>query len=78
MSAPIKKGDQVAFSAGWLRSTSTYTGDYPKARGEVTGTVHEHPGFRIVRVRWDHPDLPNKVNAANLVKVVGGVPQEHA
>ena len=74
----IKVGDQVAYSAAWLRSTGSYTGELPQARGVVKVTLKETGGLKLALIQWDRPDIPDTVNVANLVKVVDGFLQEPA
>ena len=51
----IAIGDRVAYSAVWLRSTGTPTGDYPFLRGKVASLEELAPKFVLA------------VNVANLV-----------
>lgn len=65
-SAPaIAVGDTVRMGTNWLRSTFTYSGPVPQARGTVVGLSGS-----VVRVRWDRPcfgdSLESSVLAANL------------
>lgn len=65
---PIKVGDRVAYSAVWLRSTGNFTGDMPFARGVVTELIPLGQTTLAV-VDWANPDIPPKVNVANLTRV---------
>lgn len=64
----ISVGDQVRYSRNWLQSTSTFTGDLPRAKGTVTA-IKDYGSTKIATIEWDKPDLPEKVNVANLSKV---------
>jgi len=60
----IKIGDKVGYSRRWLRSTGTYTGPIPMARGIVT----ELNGM-IAVVDWNNPEIPTKVHVSNLAQI---------
>ncbi|MDZ4858036.1 MAG: hypothetical protein SGI88_03565 [Candidatus Hydrogenedentes bacterium] len=64
----INEGDQVAYSAAWLRSTGQYTGDVPFARGVVKKLVPLGQ-TTLAEVDWGNPDIPSRVNVANLSRV---------
>lgn len=64
----IRVGDQVRYSRDWLRSTGTFTGDLPAAKGVVT-ELKDLGGLTLARIEWDRPDVPERVNVKNLVKV---------
>ena len=64
----ISVGDQVRYSRNWLQLTSTFTGDLPRAKGTVTA-IKDYGSTKIATIEWDKPDLPEKVNVANLSKV---------
>jgi hypothetical protein len=64
----IEVGDQVRYSRNWLQSTSTFTGDLPRAKGTVTA-IKDLGSLKIATIDWDKPDLPERVNVANLSKV---------
>lgn len=49
---PIGIGDRVAYSAVWLRSTGTHTGEYPFLRGTVAALDTLSPGFTLATVDW--------------------------
>jgi hypothetical protein len=66
----IKIGDRVAYSAAFLQSTGQYAGDAPHAKGEVKALVPLGE-TTLAEIEWDHPDLPERVNVANLC-LVGG------
>lgn len=73
--AAVKVGDRVAYARQWLRNTGQYTGDAPQARGTVTA-VEQVGETRLATVDWGTPDLPDRVNVANLSRVVDGVVRE--
>ncbi len=72
----IKVGDRVQYSTDWLRSTCTYTGDIPFARGTVID-VDPRFGGGLATVDWSRPDthrvrggsVPRRILCANLEKV---------
>lgn len=66
----INVGDRVAYCAAFLRSTGQYAGDVPHAKGEVKALVPLGE-TTLAEIEWDHPDLPTRVNVANLCLVVG-------
>lgn len=66
----IKVGDRVAYRAAFLRSTGQYAGDAPHAQGEVKALVPLGE-TTLAEIAWDHPDLPKRVNVANLCQVGG-------
>lgn len=68
----VKPGDQVAYSKKFLQSTGQYTGDAPFARGKVTRIV-PLGSLTLAQIEWNVPDLPNRVNVANLSRVKDGV-----
>ena len=59
----IEVGDTVPYSRAWLQSTSTTTGDLPRAKIKDLGSL------KIATIEWDKPDIPERVNVANLTKV---------
>ena len=67
----IQVGDTVAYSAAFLRSIGTYTGDMPRARGTVTALVPVGSHVTLAEIDWDLPDLPTRVNVKNLCHVHG-------
>jgi hypothetical protein len=66
----INVGDRVAYSAAFLRGTGQFTGDVPHARGEVKALLPLGE-TTLAEIAWDRPDLPARVNVANLC-LVGG------
>lgn len=67
-SQPIKVGDRVCYSKRFLQSTGQYTGDVPHARGVVTEIVPLGE-TTIAEIEWTFPDIPQRVNVANLSRV---------
>ena len=67
--APISVGDQVAYSAAWLKSTGQHTGEIPFARGTVTALTVLSPETTIAVVDWGTDEIPAKVNVKNLCRV---------
>ena len=65
---PIKVGDRVCYSRTFLQSTGQYTGDTPQGRGVVTALV-PLGGTTLAEIEWNIPDLPGRVNVANLSRV---------
>jgi hypothetical protein len=45
-------GDRVAYSAGWLKSTGTHTGDMPFLRGSVIA-IMSFAGGQLCTIAWD-------------------------
>jgi hypothetical protein len=70
--AEIKAGDTVAYAKAWLKSTGQYTGDTPRARG-VVKTIEPVGGLRLAVIAWDTPELPERVNVKNLIRVKDGM-----
>lgn len=68
----IHLGDIVAYSKRFLQSTGQYTGDAPLARGKVEG-LRKLGEILLAQFEWDRGNLPTKVNAFNLSRVVDGV-----
>ena len=66
----IRVGDRVAYSAAFLQSTGQYAGDVPHARGEVKALITLGEAT-LAEIEWDKPDLPRRVNIANLCHVGG-------
>jgi hypothetical protein len=66
----IKIGDRVAYSAAFLQSTGQYAGDAPHAKGIVVALTQLGEST-LAQIEWDTPDLPGKVNVANLCQVGG-------
>ena len=62
-------GDKVCYSRDFLRSTGQFTGDTPHARGIVTALVPLGQTTMLAEINWDTPELPPRVNTANLSKV---------
>jgi hypothetical protein len=66
----IKVGDKVAYSVQFLASIGEgATSDLAHGRGEVTEIKEYSSAFAIAGVRWDNPELPDKVNVKNLAIV---------
>lgn len=68
MKTDIRPGDDVAYSAKFLRSIGCQTGPMPAARGRVTA-VRRYAGVTLATVAWNDPTMPEGVNVANLVRV---------
>lgn len=64
----ISVGDQVAYSAAFLRNTGQQTGDVPRAKGKVTALV-PLGSILLAEIDWDTPDMPARVNVANICRV---------
>lgn len=64
----IGVGDQVRYSRQWLQSTGTFTGDLPRAKGVVTA-IKDYGSTKIATIDWGNPEIPERVNVANLSKV---------
>lgn len=65
---PIQAGDEIAYTAAFLRSTGQYTGDVPQAKGRVTALVPLGETM-LAEIVWDTPDLPRRVHIANICRV---------
>ena len=70
--AAIKVGDKIAYSKQWLQSTGQLTGDTPHARGTVQ-SIEPVGELHLAVIKWDTPDLPDRVNIRNLSRVQNGV-----
>jgi hypothetical protein len=66
--ASIEVGDRVCYSKRFLQSTGQYTGDAPQGRGTVTALVPLGE-TTVAEIDWNIPDLPKRVNVANLSRV---------
>jgi hypothetical protein len=64
----IKIGDKVGYSHAFLKSTGQHTGSVPFAKGTVTDLV-TFGSATLALVDWDTPDMPERVNVANLARV---------
>ncbi len=64
----IRIGDRVGYSHAFLKSTGQFTGPVPFAKGKVTDLVG-FGGLTLAIVAWDTPDMPERVNVANLARV---------
>ncbi|QEH36577.1 hypothetical protein OJF2_51610 [Aquisphaera giovannonii] len=64
----IQVGDTVRYSRRWLQSTGTHTGDLPRAKGTVTA-IKDYGSTKIATIDWGNPEIPERVNVANLSKV---------
>jgi len=64
----IEVGDHVRYSRAWLQSTGTHTGDLPRAKGTVTA-IKDLGSLKIATINWENPEIPERVNVANLSKV---------
>lgn len=76
----IEKGDRVAYSAAWLRSTGHYAGDIPFLRGIVV-SVEDFGQVQMCTIAWSlygkpyhmpsqyHDDGLGRVITPNLVRV---------
>lgn len=62
---PIGVGDKVCYSQSFLQSTGQYTGDTPFAQGVVTAIELVGESL-LATIEWGNPDLPERVNVANL------------
>ncbi len=81
-------GDRVAYSAAWLKSTGTHTGDLPFLRGTVIA-VMPFAGRQLCTIAWDldskpvrmvsqyHEDGFGRVINANLT-LVGRIAEDAA
>ena len=65
----LNVGDAVAYSRAFLQSIGAYTGDMPRAKGEVTGLVLVGRELVLAEVTWDRAELPARVNVNNLCRV---------
>lgn len=63
----IEVGDTVRYSRQWLQSTGTHTGELPRAKGVVTA-IKDYGSTKIATIDWGNPDIPERVNVANLSK----------
>ncbi len=63
----LQIGDNVAYSATFLRSICCFTGDLPHARGIITD-IKPVGERQLITVDWDCEDIPGKVISGNLAK----------
>jgi len=62
---PLAVGDRVRYSKAWLRSTCSYTGPLPRAKGTITALA-KFGRNRLATIDWGDPDMPPRVLDANL------------
>lgn len=67
--APVRVGDEVAYSKQFLKSIACYTGDMPRAKGKIAALKELSPEVTLATIEWDRDGLPERVNVRNLVKV---------
>lgn len=73
----IAIGDRVCYSKQFLQSTGQLTGDIPFARGTVR-EITPLGQTQLATIDWGNPEIPTKVNAANLSKVTAARGVEEA
>jgi hypothetical protein len=64
----IAVGNRVAYSVQWLRSVGMRQSYLARARGVVVG-FEPLGSSTLARIDWNDPDVPTRVNVANLAKV---------
>lgn len=64
-SQDVKVGDRVGYSKQFLKSTSTYTGPIPFAKGVIKSITENG----IADVDWDNKEVPRFVHVFNLARV---------
>jgi hypothetical protein len=64
----VKIGDQVGYTATFLRSTGMYTGEEPGMRGTVKGFEDISHQMTLAIVAWNGHGI-RKVNVKNLARV---------
>jgi hypothetical protein len=62
----IEVGSEVKYSREWLKSTGTYTGELPFAKGKVTA-IKDLGGLQIATIDWNNEEIPARVNVKSLV-----------
>lgn len=67
----IHVGDTVVYRREFLRNTGQYTGKIPFARGKVTALITLSKETTLAEIDWGDPDIPNRVNVANLTTIRG-------
>lgn len=67
-SQAIQVGDRVCYSKRFLQSTGQYSGDVPQARGTVTALTPVGSNI-LADIDWNDPEIPSRVNVANLSRV---------
>ena len=66
----FKTGDKVAYSVQFLKSIGeSPTSELCHCRGVITELKEYGPKFTLATIRWDDPNIPEKVNCFNLAKV---------
>lgn len=61
----IAKGSRVQYKKSFLQSISAYMGNMPRAKG-VVKEIKNYGELKIAVIEWDLPEVPEKVNVANL------------
>lgn len=66
--AALQIGDEVAYAVQFLRSIGEVSGPLPFARGTITA-LDSYGGVTIATIAWNDPEIPQRVNVANLARV---------
>ena len=69
MASSLKIGDQVGFSAAFLRSTGQHTGPVPFRKGQIMEIEEVSPGFTLATVYWNGEHKTTRANIKNLARV---------
>lgn len=67
MPTPIAIGDEVAYSAKWLRSCAIHTGPMPERRGQVVA-LEPFGQHTMATIAWDDGHTDTAITA-NLTRV---------
>lgn len=62
----MKVRDRVQYKAEFCRNTGIYTGNLPRAKGRIISINDLGSSLKIAKIKWDLPDVPEKVNVKNL------------
>ena len=66
----LNASDKVAYSVQFLKSIGeSPTGDLCHCRGEIISIKEYSKKLAVASVKWDNPEIPQKVNVYNLAKV---------
>lgn len=61
-------GTKVMYSRKWLKSTGSYTGVLPFARGTIINII-DLGATKLAEIEWNDENVPKKVNINNLHEV---------
>jgi hypothetical protein len=73
----INQNDRVRYSATFLRSIGERTGPMTSATGTVQAIKRIGAQVSIATIKWDTPEMPEKVAVKNLSRCDQPSPEPH-